>query len=84
MSNLLSLSYYFLMLQMNIPIIIIIIAVIAMMGENTHIHDQLITPVNFRAINSIVNAPINPIPLLFVCFILFYIIYNFDNVFICY
>ncbi len=32
-------------------------------GDNTHNHDQLITPVNFNAINRMVNNPVKPIPL---------------------
>ena len=31
-------------------------------GANTHNQDQVITPVNFNAINKIANSPENPIP----------------------
>ena len=31
-------------------------------GANTHNQDQVITPVNFNAINKIANKPKNPIP----------------------
>ena len=31
-------------------------------GANTHNQDQVITPVNFNAINKIANKPENPIP----------------------
>ena len=30
------------------------------MGDNTHTHDQLITPVNFSTINTRVSSPGNP------------------------
>jgi hypothetical protein len=32
------------------------------MGDNTHHHDQLIVPTNFKTIKTIVNRPVNPIP----------------------
>ena len=39
-------------------------------GLNTHSHDQLMKPINFNAINSKHNIPINPVPeLLFSFFI---------------
>ena len=33
-------------------------------GDNTHSHDQLITPINFNVMNRIASIPENPIPLL--------------------
>lgn len=51
--------------MITIPAIIItnttIINVIQI-GANTHNQDQVITPVNFNAINKIANNPENPIP----------------------
>lgn len=31
-------------------------------GHNTHTHDHLITPTNFKTINTIARSPQNPIP----------------------
>lgn len=32
-------------------------------GDNTQNHDQLINPVSFSTMNTMVNKPVNPIPL---------------------
>jgi len=31
-------------------------------GDNTHSHDQVITPVSFNPINNTVRSPVKPIP----------------------
>lgn len=45
-------------------------------GDNTHIHDQFITPTSFNTMNTKVKRPQNPIPvlaepLLFIFFLLY-------------
>ena len=35
-------------------------------GESTHHQDQVIVPINFKTINTMVNSPANPIPFEFV------------------
>lgn len=38
------------------------INIVIQIGDNTPHQDQLITLVNFKTINTIVNKPVNPIP----------------------